>query len=206
MAPEPPRSRKTTTLQFIWRYSNLGKIERRLAAVMLGDIAGYSALIEHAESRTYERVRTMHEEVVDPTVTRYGGRIIKTTGDGFLAEFPSGTAALLCGIDIQRVNHAREGANDAPERLHLRIGINLGDIIIDGNDISGDGVNVAARLEPLAPNDGICVSGAVRDQIREDLDVVFEDLGEEQVKNISRPIRAYRISLTDRPSPAIGDV
>lgn len=177
----------------------MAQIERRLAAVMLADIAGYSALMEHAESRTYQRVRTMHEELVNPIVARYGGRIIKTTGDGFLAEFSSSTAALLCGIDIQRLNHAREATKDEAERFHLRIGINLGDIIIDGDDISGDGVNVAARLEPLAPNDGICVSGAVRDQIREDLDVVFEDLGEQQVKNISRPIRAYRISLTDAP-------
>lgn len=183
----------------------MAQIERRLAAVMLADIAGYSALMERSESRTFERVRAMHEEVVNPTVTKYGGRIIKTTGDGFLAEFSSGTAALLCGIDIQRINHAREATNDEADRFHLRIGINLGDIIIDVSDISGDGVNIAARLEPLAPKDGICVSGAVRDQIREDLDVAFEDLGEQQVKNISRPIRAYRINLTGSPLPAVAN-
>jgi hypothetical protein len=138
--------------------------------------------------------------MVNPTVGRYGGRIIKTTGDGFLAEFSSSTAALLCGIDIQRLNYAREATNAQGERLHLRIGINLGDIIFDGNDVSGDGVNVAARLEPLAPEDGICISGAVRDQIREDLDVVYEDLGEQHVKNITRPIRAYRIDLANVPN------
>lgn len=166
---------------------------------MLADIAGYSTLMERAEARTFERVRTLREELINPIVARYGGRIIKTTGDGFLAEFSSGTAALLCGIDIQRLNHAREATNAKGERLRLRIGINLGDIIFDGDDISGDGVNIAARLEPLAPEDGICISGAVRDQVREDLDVVYEDLGEQYVKNIARPIRAYRIDLANAP-------
>lgn len=175
----------------------MAQIERRLAAIMLADIAGYSTLMERAEARTFERVRTLHEELVNPTVGRYGGRIIKTTGDGFLAEFSSSTGALLCGIDIQRLNYAREATNAQDERLHLRIGINLGDIIFDGNDVSGDGVNIAARLEPLAPEDGICISGAIRDQIREDLDVVYEDLGEQHVKNITRPIRAYRIDLAN---------
>jgi class 3 adenylate cyclase len=167
---------------------------------MLADIARYSALMERAEARTFERVRALREELIDPIVGRYGGRIIKTTGDGFLAEFSSGTAALLCGIDLQRLNHAREAKNAQDERLHLRIGINLGDVIFDGNDVSGDGVNVAARLEPLAPEDGICISGAVRDQVREELDVVYEDLGEQYVKNIARPIRAYRIDLANAPS------
>src|SRR5207249_1476400 len=113
---------------------------------------GYSTLMERSESRTFERVRTLREELINPIVARYGGRIVKTTGDGFLAEFSSGTAALLCGIDVQRLNHAREATNAEEERIHLRMGTNLGDIIIDGDDVSGDGVNVAARLEPLAPN------------------------------------------------------
>ncbi len=177
----------------------MAQVERRLAAIMLADVAGYSALMERDETRTFERVRGMREDLINPAVARYGGRIIKTIGDGFLAEFSSGTAALLCAIDIQRLNHRREVSRKEPERIHLRIGINLGDIIIDGDDVSGDGVNVAARLEPLAPSDGICISAAVRDQIRENLDVVFEDLGEQQVKNISRPIRAYRINLTSAP-------
>jgi adenylate cyclase len=164
---------------------------------MLADIAGYSALMERDESRTFGRLQALREQVINPKVAEFGGRIIKTTGDGFLAEFPSATAALGCGITIQRMNFAQEANKDAAERFHLRIGINLGDIIIDGGDVSGDGVNVAARLEPLAPLDGICVSGAVRDQVREDLGVVLEDLGEQQVKNISRPIRAYRINLAN---------
>ncbi len=173
--------------------------ERRLAAIMLADIAGYSALMEREESRTFARLQALREQVINPKVAEFGGRIIKTTGDGFLAEFPSATAALGCGVAIQRMNFAQEANKDQAERFHLRIGINLGDIIVDGDDVSGDGVNVAARLEPLAPLDGICVSGAVRDQVREDLGVVLEDLGDQQVKNISRPIRAFRINLANAP-------
>ena len=176
---------------------SLAQTERRLAAIMLADIAGYSAIMERDETRTFARIRALREQVINPKVAEFGGRIIKTTGDGFLAEFPSATAALGCGITIQRVNFAQEANKDEADRFHLRIGVNLGDIIGDGDDVSGDGVNVAARLEPLAPLDGICVSGAVRDQVREDLGVVLEDLGEQQVKNISRPIRAYRINLAN---------
>ncbi len=178
---------------------SLVQTERRLAAIMLADIAGYSALMERDESRTFARLQTLREQVINPKVAEFGGRVIKTTGDGFLAEFPSATAALGCGVAIQRANFSQEATKDEPERLRLRIGINLGDIISDGDDVSGDGVNIAARLEPLAPLDGICVSGAVRDQVREDLGVVLEDLGEQQVKNISRPIRAYRINLANVP-------
>jgi adenylate cyclase len=165
--------------------------ERRLSAIMLADIAGYSALMERDEARTFARLRTLRDEVVNPKISEFGGRVIKTTGDGFLAEFPSATAALGCGVAIQRMNISQEADKDEAERFHLRMGINLGDIISDGDDVSGDGVNIAARLEPLAPLDGICVSGAVRDQVREDLGVVLEDLGEQKFKNISRPIRAF---------------
>jgi adenylate cyclase len=179
--------------------SSLVQTERRLAAVMLADIAGYSALMERDESRTFARLQALREQVINPKVAEFGGRVIKTTGDGFLAEFPSATAALGCSVAIQRTNFAQETNKDAAERFHLRIGINLGDLISDGDDVSGDGVNIAARLEPLAPLDGICVSGAVRDQVREDLGVVLEDLGDQQVKNISRPIRAYRINLANAP-------
>ena len=178
---------------------SLAQTERRLAAIMLADIAGYSALMEREESRTFARLQALREQMINPKVAEFGGRIVKTTGDGFLAEFPGPTAALGCAITIQRLNFAQEANKDEAERFHLRIGINLGDIISDGDDVSGDGVNVAARLEPLAPLDGICISGAIRDQVREDLGVVFEDLGDQQVKNISRPIRAYRINLANVP-------
>jgi len=181
----------------------LAQAERKLAAIMLADIAGYSALMERDESRTFSRIRALREQLINPKVAEFGGRIIKTTGDGFLAEFPSATAALGCGIALQRVNFAQESNHDEAERFHMRIGINLGDIIVDGDDISGDGVNVAARLEPLAPLDGICVSGAVRDQVREDLGVILEDLGEQKVKNIERPIRAFRIDLHNAAATAV---
>lgn len=173
--------------------------ERKLAAIMLADIAGYSALMERDEGPTFERVRALREHLIVPLVAKHQGRIIKTTGDGFLAEFASATAALRCGVELQRQNHAEQGRIPAESRFHLRIGLNLGDVILDGDDVSGDGVNVAARLEPLSPLDGLCLSGAIRDQVREDLGVVFEDLGEQTVKNISRPIRAYRVNLTGAP-------
>src|SRR5271170_4094147 len=121
---------------------------------MLADIAGYSALMVRDEARTFGRIRALRDQVINPKVAEFGGRVIKTTGDGFLAEFPSATAALGCAITMQRLNFAQEAAKDEAERFHLRIGINLGDIIVDGGDVSGDGVNVAARLEPLAPMDG----------------------------------------------------
>jgi class 3 adenylate cyclase len=174
---------------------------------MVADIAGYSALMEREESRTFARLQVLREQLINPKIAEFGGRIIKTTGDGFLAEFPSATAALGCGVAIQRQNFAQESNKDIAERFHLRIGINVGDIISDGDDVSGDGVNIAARLEPLAPLDGLCVSGAVRDQVREDLGIVLEDLGEQQVKNITRPIRAFRINLANvavAKSPAKG--
>lgn len=182
--------------------------ERRLAAIMLADIAGFSSLMERDEGRTFTRVRNLREQLAWPSIAKYGGRVIKTTGDGFLAEFLSATAALECGIDIQRQNHQREQTETESDRLHMRIGINVGDIIIDGDDVAGDGVNIAARLEPLAPWDGLCVSSMVREQVRKDLGVMFEDLGEQQVKNISRPIRAYRLDLfpkDDFPSPRTAD-
>ena len=170
--------------------------ERRLSAVMLTDISGYSALMERDETRTFRRLQTLRETIFVPKVREYGGRIVKTTGDGFLAIFPSATACLGCGINIQRANRAQETTKDEAEQFHLRMGINVGEIIIDGDDVSGNGVNIAARLEPLAPLDGICISGAVRDQVREDLGVVIEDIGDQHVKNITHPIRAYRIDLT----------
>jgi adenylate cyclase len=181
-------------------------IERKLAAIMVADIVGYSAMMERDESRTFARVRALREQLFNPIVAQYGGRIIKTTGDGFLAEFPTGSAALHCAVDLQRQNHAEQAQSGEADRMLMRIGINLGDIIIDGDDVSGDGVNVAARLEPYAPQDGICVSGAVRDQVRNDLDVLFEDMGDLHIKNITRPIRAYRINLANAPATRSGPV
>ncbi len=169
---------------------------RRLAAIMIADVAGFSRLMERDESLTFARLRRLREEVSFPKVEEHGGRVIKTTGDGFLACFDSATGAVMCGIEIQRSVVELESAQADSDRIRFRIGINIGDILIDGEDVVGDGVNIAARLESLSPVDGICISLSVREQIRDDLGVKFEDLGEQTFKNISRLIRAYAIRLS----------
>ncbi|QDW40906.1 adenylate/guanylate cyclase domain-containing protein [Bradyrhizobium sp. KBS0727] len=170
--------------------------ERRLAAVLAADMVGFSRLMEADETGTLARLKTHRIELIDPAITKNRGRIIKTTGDGLLVEFHSVVDAVLCAAEVQR-RMARRNADVAPARwMQFRIGINLGDVIVDGNDIFGDGVNVASRLEVLAESGGICVSGAVRDQVGDRLeDLSFEDLGDQTVKNIARPIRVFRIRL-----------
>src|SRR5256714_15293597 len=164
--------------------------ERRLAAILAADMVGYSRLMEADETGTLARLRTHRLELLDPVIEKHKGRIIKTTGDGLLIEFQSVTAAVECAAEIQR-RMARRNADVSPARwMQFRVGINLGDVIVDENDIFGDGVNVAARLEMLADPGGICVSGAGRDQVGQRLeDVEFEDLGYPSVKHIARPIR-----------------
>jgi class 3 adenylate cyclase/TolB-like protein len=170
---------------------------RKLAAIMIADVAGFSRLMERDESLTFARLRRLREEVNFPKIEEHGGRVIKTTGDGFIAEFGSATAAVRCGIEIQRSVIELESGQTDSDRIRFRIGIHVGDILIDGEDIAGDGVNIAARLESLSPVDGICISSSVREQIRSDLGVSFEDLGERKLKNISRPIRAYAARFRD---------
>ena len=168
--------------------------ERRLAAVLAADMVGYSRLMEVDETGTLARLKTHRIELIDPAIAKNRGRIIKTTGDGMLVEFHSVVDAVLCAAEIQR-RMAQRNTDVAPARwMQFRIGINLGDVIVEDNDIFGDGVNVAARLEMLAEPGGICVSGAVRDQVGERLeDIEFEDLGDQSVKNIARPIRVFRV-------------
>ncbi|MCA1412051.1 adenylate/guanylate cyclase domain-containing protein [Bradyrhizobium sp. NBAIM20] len=175
--------------------------ERRLAAVLAADMVGFSRLMEVDEAGTLARLKTHRVELIDPAIAKNRGRIIKTTGDGMLAEFHSVVDAVLCAAEVQR-RMARRNADVPPPRwIQFRIGINLGDVIVDQNDIFGDGVNVAARLETLAEPGGICVSGAVRDQVGDRLDgVQFDDLGEQSVKNIARPIRIFRIRLAEGPA------
>jgi adenylate cyclase len=170
--------------------------ERRLAAVLAADMVGYSRLMEVDETGTLARLKTHRLELIDPAIAKNRGRIIKTTGDGMLVEFHSVADAVLCAAEIQH-RMARRNSDVAPARwIQFRIGINLGDVIVEEDDIFGDGVNVAARLQVLAEPGGICVSGAVRDQVGERLDnVAFEDLGEQSVKNIARPIRVFRVRL-----------
>lgn len=170
--------------------------ERRLAAVLAADMVGFSRLMEADETGTLARLRTHRIEVFDPAIARNRGRIIKTTGDGMLVEFHSVVEAVLCATEVQR-RMMRRNSDASPARwVQFRIGINLGDVIVEGEDIFGDGVNIAARLEALAEPGGICVSSAVRDQVGQRLDgVEFEDIGDQTVKNIARPIRIFRIRL-----------
>src|SRR5712692_381402 len=175
------------------------RIQRRLTAILAADVAGYSRLMGLDEAGT---ARTLHEHraAVDPIVAHHGGRIVKTTGDGVLLEFPSIVAAVDCAVVVQ--NLMRERNRDVPEeqRMLFRIGINLGDVLIDGDDILGDGVNIAARLEGIAEPGGICVSDDVYRQVSGKLDVSFEDIGNQQLKNIARPVHAYRGSFIDVPT------
>jgi adenylate cyclase len=176
--------------------------ERRLAAVLAADMVGYSRLMEVDETGTLARLKTHRIELIDPVIERNRGRIIKTTGDGMLVEFLSVADAVLCAGEIQR-RMARRNTDVSPARwIQFRIGINLGDVIVEKNDIFGDGVNVAARLEMLADPGGICVSGAVRDQVGNRLDdIAFEDLGDQIVKNIARPIRVFRVRFESVATP-----
>jgi TolB-like protein/class 3 adenylate cyclase/Flp pilus assembly protein TadD len=178
------------------------RAERRLAAILAADVAGYSRLMGGDEEGTLERLKEHRRLLVDPKNAQQHGRIVKTTGDGLLVEFASVVDAVRCAVEVQREMEARNSGVPADRRIEFRIGINLGDIIIDDGDIFGDGVNVAARLEALAEPGGICVSRVVRDQVRDKLDFAFADMGEQQVKNIARKVRAHRILLGDGPSLA----
>jgi class 3 adenylate cyclase/Tfp pilus assembly protein PilF len=171
------------------------RVERRLAAILAADVVGYSRLMGANEEATLAEMKRHLRELVDPRITEHRGRIVKTTGDGVLVEFASVVDAVRCAVDIQREMADRNVGVPAERRIEFRIGLNVGDIIIDGTDIYGDGVNIAARLEALAEPGGICASRVVRDQVRDKLDFSFEDMGEQQVKNIVRPVRAHRILL-----------
>jgi len=169
------------------------EVTRRLAAIMSADMVAYSRLMETDERGTIDRQKAHRQELIDPTIADFHGRIVKTTGDGMLVEFPSVVEAVDCAMTIQQAMGAREDGVADERRIQYRIGINLGDIVIDGDDIFGDGVNIAARLEGLADPGGVCISRAARDQIRDKLDYTLDDLGEIEVKNIARPVRAFRV-------------
>jgi adenylate cyclase len=191
------------------------RVERRLAAILAADVAGYSRLMGEDEEGTHTALIALRREVADPKIAEHRGRLVKTTGDGLLVEFASVVDAVRCAVEWQRAMALRNEEMPEERRIEFRIGINLGDIIIEADDIYGDGVNVAARLEALAEPGGICVSRVVRDQVRDKVVFGFEDLGEQQVKNIARPVRVYRIpsaetaraqaplALPDKPSLAV---
>ena len=171
------------------------RVERRLAAILAADVVGYSRLMGANEEGTLADLKRHRRELTDPKIKEHRGRIVKTTGDGVLVEFVSVVDALRCAVDIQREMSKRNAEVPPDRRIEFRIGLNVGDIIIDDKDIYGDGVNIAARLEALAEPGGICISRVVRDQVRDKLDFSFEDMGEQQVKNIARPVRAHRVLL-----------
>jgi adenylate cyclase len=177
------------------------RVARRLAAIFAGDVAGYSRLMGIDEEGTLRQLKAHRKELVDPKIIEHRGRIVKTTGDGILVEFVSVVDAVRCAVDIQRGMAERNSEVQADKRIEFRIGINVGDIISDNNDIYGDGVNVAARLESLAEPGGITVSRNVHDQVCDKLSFGFEDMGEQVVKNIARPIGVHRVSLVESAPP-----
>jgi adenylate cyclase len=178
-------------------------VERKLAAIVAADVAGFSRLMGANEEGTYASLMAHRRELIEPKIREHCGRVVKTTGDGFLATFDSVLDAVRCAVEVQRGMAERNVAVPEPQRLAFRLGINAGDVMIDGEDIYGDGVNIAARLETMAEQGGICVSARVQEDASGRLDLGFEDLGERQLKNIARPVRLYRV-IFDRPEASAG--
>lgn len=177
---------------------------RRLSAILAADVAGYSRLMGADEDGTHDRLRAVRGESIDPKIAEHRGRIVKTTGDGLLAEFASVVDAVRCAVEVQDRMAERNVAVPAADRIEFRIGINLGDVIVDGDDIIGDRVNIAARLEGLAEPGGVLISSTVYDQVRDRLPFTFADHGDQQFKNIARPVRVYRVTAkkTSKSEPA----
>src|SRR5947207_1440181 len=179
---------------------NGGAMERRLAAIFAADVAGYSRLIGADEEGTLARLKAHRRELIDPTIAEHQGRIVKTTGDGVLAEFASPVKAVRCAIEVQHGMAERNADVPQGDRIEFRIGINLGDVVVDEDDIYGDGVNVAARLENIAEPGAVYISRAVRDFVDGTPELVLEDLGERELKNIARLVQVFRIA----PPQAVG--
>ena len=169
------------------------RVERRLSAILAADVAGYSRLMHHDEEATHAKLTALLTDGVDPAIAEHGGRIVKNTGDGFLAEFPSAVEAVRAAVQFQ--TRIKELTIDEAEdrRIAFRVGVNIGDVIVEPHDIFGDGVNIAARLESIAEPGGICISSSAYDQVRGKVGVEFADLGEQNLKNIARPVRAYAV-------------
>src|SRR5215217_7278872 len=180
-------------------------MDRRLTAILAADVVGYSRLMGANEAATLAALRTLRTDFIDPKIAEHQGRIVKLTGDGMLVEFPSVVSAVACAAELQRGLRDRNAGLPQGRRIEFRIGVNLGDVIVEGEDIFGDGVNVAARLEGIAPVGGIAMSQSVRDHVGNRLDLVFEDMGERRLKNIERPLRVYSVSLDALASGATSD-
>src|SRR6202011_4715188 len=171
-------------------------MERRLTAILAADVVGYSRLMGTDEAGTLAELKQIRRELIDGKIAEHQGRIVKLTGDGMLAEFPSVVSAVACAVEMQRQIGERCASAPDDKRVVFRIGVNLGDVIVEGDDIYGDGVNVAARLQSIAKPGGVTISGSVRDHVGNRLDLAFEDMGEQTLKNIERPVRAYSVSLS----------
>src|SRR5438105_11704185 len=179
-------------------------MERRLTAILAADVVGYSRLMTIDETGTLAALTSLRKNLVNPKIAEHNGRIVKLTGDGILVEFPSVVSAVACAADVQRAMHARNASVPPETRIEFRIGVNVGDVIVEGEDILGDGVNVAARLESIATPGGITISGSARDHLGNRLDLTFEDMGEQTLKNIERPVRVYRVILDRAAAQARG--
>jgi len=182
------------------------RVQRRLAAILAADVVGYSRLMEQDEAGTLATLKARRKDVLEPLVARHQGRIFKVTGDGVLVQFGSAVNAVQCAVDLQREMAAATDDLSDDRRIVLRIGINLGDVILEGNDLYGDGVNIAARLEGIAEPGGILVSGAAYDQVKNKISAGFDDLGVQSLKNINEPVRVYRITGTPRVSIVVPGV
>ena len=169
------------------------RVERRLSAILAADVAGYSRLMHNDEEATHAKLTALLADAVAPAIAEHGGRIVKNTGDGFLAEFPSAVEAVRAAVQFQtRIKELTIGEAE-DRRIAFRVGVNIGDVIVEPHDIFGDGVNIAARLESIAEPGGICISSSAYDQVRGKVGVEFADLGEQNLKNIARPVRAYAV-------------
>src|SRR5438128_6775965 len=183
------------------------RVQRRVAAILAADVVGYSRLIEADEEGTLRRLKSLRAALTDPKIAEHRGRIVKTTGDGVLVEFASVVDALRCADELQRAMAESNASLPPDHRIVFRIGIHQGDIVVEDADIFGDGVNIAARLEGLAEPGGICVSARVQEDAAGRLDLAFEDMGEQALKNMARPVRAYRVVLSGGsvlPQPGSG--
>ena len=180
-----------------------GPVKRRLTAILAADAVGYSARMAENEERALRTLQG-HRRLIDSLIADHGGRIVGTAGDSVLAEFGSSVGAVRCAVEIQESLATRNDSLPEPERMQFRIGINLGDVIVDGGDILGDGVNVASRLESIADPGGVCIASSVFDQISGKLNLGFEDIGERSLKNIGRPVRAYRLARAGAQQPRGG--
>ena len=178
------------------------RVDRRLVAILAADVVGYSRLMGHDEEQTLATLKALRRSLIDPKIKEHRGRLVKTTGDGALVEFASAVDAVRCAVDIQRAMVERNADLPEARKIEFRIGINVGDIITDDGDIYGDGVNVAARLQEVAKTGSICLSENVYQQIRGKLVVDTTDMGEQQLKNIERPVRAYDVRLDAAPARA----